>query len=128
MRYPLCELLDRRAIILLYLENEEYSRDKPNHQKEFDEYTSAINDYIFDGFCNIEQVEEWHNDLYHVNREIWDLESEIRKGKENELGLEEVGRRAIMIRNINNKRVSLKNKITEMSGVGYKYSRVRGDN
>lgn len=47
--------------------------------------------------------------LYEVNGQIWDLESDIRKGVE--LGLEEVGRRAIAIRNLNAKRIMLKNEV-----------------
>jgi len=48
------------------------------------------------------------------------LESDIRGGKENLLGLEEVGRRAIMIRDLNKKRVALRNKIIEETGIGFK--------
>jgi len=58
--------------------------------------------------------------LYDINGKIWDLESDIRKGKEGELGLEEVGRRAIMIRELNKKRISVKNQITEETNMGFK--------
>ena len=54
--------------------------------------------------------------LQEINGRIWDLESDIRKGKEGELGLEEVGRRAIAIRNINGERIALKQKIAELHG------------
>ena len=54
-----------------------------------------------------------------INGFIWDLESDIRKGKEGELGLEEVGRRALMIRNLNSVRVWTKNLITRTTGQGY---------
>ena len=47
-----------------------------------------------------------------VNARIWHLESDIRKGKEGELGLEEVGRRAIAIREHNAERTALKNELT----------------
>ena len=62
--------------------------------------------------------------LYEINGEIWDLESDIRKGKEGELGLEEVGRRAIAIRSFNNIRVSLKNEINNKFNSGYKETKV----
>ena len=45
--------------------------------------------------------------LLEINNKIWGLESDIRQGKE--LGLEEVGRRAIAIRDLNKQRVRLKN-------------------
>jgi len=54
-----------------------------------------------------------------VNGFIWDLESDIRKGKEGQLGLEEVGRRALMIRNLNSIRVWTKNLITRTTGRGH---------
>ena len=61
--------------------------------------------------------------LYEVNGLIWNLESDIRMGKEGLLGLEEVGRRAIAIRDINESRVKLKNKINELSGTGWQESK-----
>jgi len=54
--------------------------------------------------------------LKEVNGKIWDLESDIRKGKEGELGLEEVGRRALVIRDLNAERIRLKNRIAEEVG------------
>lgn len=62
--------------------------------------------------------------LYEVNGKIWDLESDIRKGKENTLEvsadvksmeyeklmqLAEVGRRALLIRDLNAQRIEMKN-------------------
>ena len=52
--------------------------------------------------------------LSMMNIEIWNLENDIRKGKEKELGLEEVGRRAITIRNLNKRRIDYKNNITAL--------------
>lgn len=57
--------------------------------------------------------------LKEVNGEIWNLEADIRLGKENILGLEEVGRRAITIRNWNNKRVQLKNEVNSILSSGF---------
>ena len=51
--------------------------------------------------------------LVIVNNRIWHLEADIRKGKEGLLGLEEVGRRAIEIREHNAERVALKNELTK---------------
>jgi hypothetical protein len=55
-------------------------------------------------------------ELYRINNEIWKLESSIRLNKEQELGLEECGRRAVEIRNWNNQRITMQNKITEAVG------------
>lgn len=53
------------------------------------------------------------NDLYTINGKIWDLESAIRQGKDSELGLEEIGRRAIAIRQHNAIRISIKNDVAK---------------
>jgi len=51
--------------------------------------------------------------LFIVSNRIWLLESDIRQGKEKELGLEEVGRRALAIRDLNKQRIAYKNAINE---------------
>lgn len=55
-------------------------------------------------------------ELYRINGIIWALESDIRLGKEDKLGLEEVGRRALQIRNLNAERVEAKNKLAGKRG------------
>jgi len=46
-----------------------------------------------------------------VNNKIWHLEEKVRAGEEDKLSLEEIGRRTLLIRNLNRKRVALKNEI-----------------
>ena len=58
-------------------------------------------------------------DLIVVNNRIWALEADIRSGREKELGLEEVGRRALAIRDHNKERIRLRNAITSLVGIGY---------
>lgn len=53
------------------------------------------------------------------NIKISILEADIRKGKEAELGLEEVGRRALEIRDINRERVALKNELKRIFKDGF---------
>ena len=59
-----------------------------------------------------------------VNIKISILEADIRKGKEDELGLEEVGRRALQIRDLNKERVAIKNAINEKFNDGFKEVKV----
>ena len=54
------------------------------------------------------------------NIKISILEADIRQGKEKELGLEEVGRRALEIRDINKERVALKNALKEIFKDGFR--------
>ena len=113
MEMSLGEVLDRFTILRLKLER---IRDK-NLIPEYEAFKKTIEEYKKNG-VNLKQ--KWIDDLYEVNGKIWDLEFDIRRGKEGELGLEEVGRRAIAIRNLNNIRVNIKNKVAEETGIGFK--------
>lgn len=55
--------------------------------------------------------------LTQMNIEIWNLENELRNGKDDKFTLEEIGRRACKIRDLNKRRIEYKNKINQlMSG------------
>lgn len=82
MEYPLDELLDKRSIIQLKIERIEGDfLEKESLKREFSDYTNAIKEYINKRVCTDEEVNEWHKQLYEINEKIWDLESDIRKGK-----------------------------------------------
>ena len=51
---------------------------------------------------------------------MWDAEHAIRKGQDENLGLEEIGKRAIKIRDLNRVRMKVKNDIIELTGDGFK--------
>lgn len=68
---------------------------------------------------NFEEVIKGLRKLYDINGEIWKLESDLRQGKEKKLGLREVGKRAILIRDKNNKRIAEQNRLIEIFG-GFK--------
>lgn len=68
---------------------------------------------------NFEEVIKSIRELYRVNGEIWKLESDLRRGKEKKLGLKECGKRAIAIRNWNNKRIAEQNRVIGIFG-GFK--------
>ena len=101
------DLIDRYSIVKLKLERTEVDCN--------DEFTALAEEISkTDGLVDFVQ------ELYIVNGMIWDLESDIRKGKEGELGLEEVGRRAIKIREFNKIRITYKNDVVDYFGEGYK--------
>lgn len=100
------DLIDRYSIVKLKSERTEVDCN--------DEFTALAEEISkTDGLVDFVQ------ELYIVNGMIWDLESDIRKGKEGELGLEEVGRRAITIRELNGKRVAIKNKVNTIHNSGF---------
>lgn len=54
--------------------------------------------------------------LMMINTDIWNLESELRNGGEGSLGLIEVGKRAIQIRNLNKERIAICNSLSSLYG------------
>lgn len=61
--------------------------------------------------------------LAQMNIEIWNLENEVRRGAFDK-NLEEVGRRALLIRDLNKKRIEYKNHITELYKHGFKECKI----
>lgn len=108
MKMPISEIADRYSITLLKSERIE----GVNLQDELNTYKQELDKY--------DDIKPFIDRLYVINGEIWDLESDIRKGKENLLGLEEVGRRAILIRGKNKIRVGIKNEMVEKYEEGFK--------
>ena len=101
MKMPASEVADRFTILLL----------KVGHGV-------AVADelMLFAAACDEEGLTaEVLADLFLRNAAIWQLEAQVRQGKEGELGLEEVGRRALAIRNINAERIAVKNRIAEVT-------------
>ena len=108
IRMPVSEIADRYSICLLKSE-----RTSENMKDELDLYEKELREYNGNIFHFVDQ-------LHEINGEIWQLESDIRKGREKELGLEEVGRRAILIREWNKKRVAIKNQMVDFFSEGFK--------
>ena len=106
MKMPISEIADRLSIAML-----KKARANAENQVEIDTLMNEVNQYV----GALEYVEK----LLTINGKIWDLESDIRKGKEAELGLEEVGRRAIQIREFNKIRVGYKNEMVKRYEEGF---------
>ena len=106
MKMPISEIADRYSIALLKQERAGADNVQEIHtlHKELVSYEGALS---------------FASKLKEINSKIWDLESDIRKGKEDELGLEEVGRRAIQIRELNKIRVGYKNEMVKLYNEGF---------
>jgi hypothetical protein len=100
--FPIIELVDRLAIA-----DVKFKRTNGANKEELAWYTSQAKSH------NLSVVEDLFIDLVAIHNEIWELESLLKTGREQELSLEEIGRRAIAIRDHNNKRVAIKNAIAE---------------
>lgn len=104
MIFPIIELVDRLTIAEIKFEK--CLANKP----ELEWYRSQCSS------INLASVKKELNDLRHIHLKIWDLESDLKSFCENKHSLDEIGRRAIMIRDLNHERVLLKNKIAETLG------------
>ena len=107
MIFPAIELIDRYVIAKL-----KYEKTKGANIDEFMFYHQQITEANYD----LNKVKTELEELYKVHSSIWSLESELKSGKEENLPLEEIGRRAIKIRDLNNQRIKLKNTAAEKLG------------
>ena len=100
------DIADRYSICKLKSERQEL-----DNTKEINALLNEIEKY--DG------INEHVDNLYDINGKCWDLESDIRNGNEEILGLEEIGRRALKLRDLNKIRISIKNKINSIYNQGF---------
>ena len=111
---PLPEVVDRYTIARLKLERlDDTQIDVESMKEEIEYYKSGID------FEN-EKLSELANDLYTVNGRIWDTESSIRMGLDKQMTLNEVGSRALRVRDLNRIRMKVKNDIIDLTGNGFK--------
>lgn len=108
---PLAEVADRYTIAKLKYErlsgeNLDVLLDQVKY------YEKGLN-FTADGMAELIQQ------LYLINARMWDAEYAIRLGQDQQLGLEEIGRRALHIRDLNRERMKLKNQICQLTGTGF---------
>jgi len=108
MKFPIIELIDRLSIARV---KSDRGVDNDNELKF---YTTQLKDH------DMHLVSTELAELTIIHNTIWDAEWQLKAGKEDELDLAEIGRRAIKIRDWNNKRVKLKNIIAEKLGCDVK--------
>ena len=97
--FPVIELVDRLAIAEI-----KFERTKANEQELLWYMNQALR-------IDVSKIVDEYEELKRIHNRIWDLEAELKTGRESELSLEEIGRRAIKIRDWNNKRVAIKNQM-----------------
>ena len=103
--FPVIELIDRLAIADI-----KFKRTGGANAEELTWYMNQA--VVYD----IEKIQDLYINLLAIHNQIWELEAELKTGRESELPLEEIGRRAIAIRDHNNKRIAIKNAIAERLG------------
>lgn len=110
---PQLELIDRLCIARV-----KFERTSGGNQDELDWYEARYQELIAD--LSPDQLAQLQNDIAEITKihnKIWDLEWQLKSGVEHLLELDEIGRRAIAIRDWNNRRITYKNSIAELFGL-----------
>ena len=107
---PVLELIDRLCIARV-----KYERTKGANQDELDWYEDKYSQLIKTLTAD-QRVTLDHNisEITVIHNRIWDLEWQLKSGVEHLLPMDEIGRRAIAIRDWNNRRIIYKNSIDEL--------------
>jgi hypothetical protein len=101
VNFPVIELVDRWAISCVKL-------SRTGNSSEYEFYDQQLQK------LDVASIKKPLDDLVGIHNKIWELEKELKSGKEQNLSLEEIGRRAILIRDFNHKRILLKNQMADV--------------
>ena len=101
---PVLELIDRLCIARV-----KHARTKGANQVELDWYEEKLRQ--LPQSAELDEAIQAMTDIHHA---IWDLEWQLKSGVEQMLSLQEIGRRAIAIRDFNNKRIAYKNTVARI--------------
>ena len=103
---PVLELIDRLCIARV-----KHARTQGANQVERDWYEHKLAQ--LPQSTELDEAIQAMTDIHHA---IWDLEWQLKSGVEQMLSLQEIGRRAIAIRDHNNKRIAYKNSVAHILG------------
>ena len=108
---PLSEILDRYTITKLKSErtSEDVSDELSAYKREIDHP-----DYVEKSG----QIASFIDRLYAINGELWDTEGDIRKGVT--MPLQEIGKLALKVRDLNCQRNEIKAEVVDTFAEGYK--------
>ncbi len=105
MKFPAIELVDRYTIALV-----KHQRTNGANQAELDFYAEQMQEF------DIPAIQGVVDQLVYVHNKIWDMEDDFKKRRVDGASLEEIGQKALDIRDLNNFRVQYKNRVAELVG------------
>ena len=103
MKFPVIEIVDRYTIAVV-----KHEKTNGANQEELNFYLEQMKE------ANINPSDVKVIELIEHHSYVWSLEDDFKKAKIDALPLEEIGRRALYIRDIGYRRVDLKNALAEM--------------
>jgi hypothetical protein len=105
MKFPIIEIVDRYTIAVV-----KHRKTNGANQEELDFYLEQMKT------VNINPINALVLELIEHHAYVWSLEDDFKKNRIDGLPLEEIGRRALHIRDIGHKRVTIKNTLAELLG------------
>jgi len=111
MKMPLSEIIDRYTITKLKSE-----RTDEDVTDELRTYKAEIESPDYVNKSN--QIVSFIDRLYGINGQLWDTEKDIRNGVD--MPLDEVGRLALKVRDLNCKRNEIKAEVVDAFAEGFK--------
>jgi len=102
INFPIIELVDRYVIAQI-----KFEKTNGANRLELEFYQKQLNH--FDVFLISNELE----DLKELHNKIWALEDDFKKCRIDGIDLSEIGKRALVIRDYNNQRVTIKNRVAE---------------
>lgn len=103
MKFPIIEIVDRYAIAVVKFDN-----TKGANSEELNFYISQMSE------TGIPTDHPLIVELIEHHKYVWSLEDDIKQGRADSLPLDEIGRRALHVRDVMRKRVELKNSLAEL--------------
>lgn len=103
MKFPTIEIVDRYCIAVV-------KSDKTNNAnaEEVAFYSEQMNE------IDIDKLHPLILELIKHHKYVWSLEDDIKQGRIDDAPLEEIGRRALHVRDVMKQRVILKNALAEL--------------
>ena len=98
LKVPLLDAIDRFTIITLKSERLNDEKDRPAVATELDFFNRTLDAYRREG---VAIKNEWIEKMRDINAQIWDVESDIRNARRNNLSDEAVGHLAVKLRDLN---------------------------
>ena len=105
MKFPVIEIVDRYTIAVV-----KHGKTNGANQEELNFYLEQMKE------ANINPLDIKVIELIEHHSYVWSLEDDFKKAKIDNLPLEEIGRRALYIRDIGYRRVDLKNDFAKILG------------
>ena len=103
MNFPIIEIVDRYTIAVV-----KHEKTHGANQEELNFYIEQMQE------VNLDLQNQLILDLIGHHRYVWSLEDDFKKNRVDGLPLEEIGRRALHIRDIGHKRVTIKNTLAAL--------------